>query len=85
MADETAQVTTAAMLTGKLPEADDATLRAVIREAGTILQDREAARKREALAQIRAIAKQHGLTVSVSGKEAGRRKTKATASERKAP
>lgn len=52
-------------LARSLESASDDTLRAVIREARTILAAREEQQKKEALAQIRQLAKVHGLDIAV--------------------
>lgn len=50
---------------GDLDSAPDDELRRLIKEAGDILSARETARKREAIAKIKALAKEHGLSLSI--------------------
>ena len=55
-----------AVLTGDLERQSDQELRDLIDEAGRILKAREARRKKDALAEIRRIAKAHKLDVAVT-------------------
>ena len=55
-----------AVITGDLERQSDQELRDLIDEAGRILKAREAQRKKDALAEIRRIAKTHKLDVSVT-------------------
>jgi len=59
-------------MTRDLESHSDEALRDLIDEAGRILKARETRRKKDALAEIRRIAKEHGLGVAVS-KRPGRR------------
>lgn len=59
-------------MTRDLESQSDEALRDLIDEAGRILKAREMRRKKDALAEIRRIAKVHGLDVAV-GKRPGRR------------
>jgi len=61
-----------AVLTGDLESHSDQALRDLIGDARRILKAREERRKKDALAEIRRIAKAHGLDVAV-GKHPGRR------------
>ncbi len=51
---------------------NDAALIALVDDARAILAARETERRKEALAQIKAIAKAHGMTVNVQGKGKGK-------------
>jgi len=55
-----------AVLNGDLESHSDQALRDLIDEAGRILKTREARRKKDALAEIRRIAKAHKLDVAVT-------------------
>lgn len=55
-----------AILTGDLERQSDQELCDLIGEAGRILKARQAQRKKDALAQIRRIAKAHKLDVAVT-------------------
>jgi len=55
-----------AVLTGDLERQSDQELRDLIEEAGRILKAREARRKKDALAEIRRIARAHKLDVAVT-------------------
>lgn len=52
-------------LTGRLEDGSDDALRAVIDEARGILESRETERKKQAVTEIRRIAKEHGLDVVI--------------------
>jgi len=54
------------VLTGDLESHSDQALRDLIGEAGRILKARQAQRKKDALAEIRRIAKAHKLDVAVT-------------------
>jgi len=55
-----------AVLTGDLESQSDQELRDLIGEAGRILKARQERRKKDALAEIRRIAKAHKLDVAVT-------------------
>lgn len=59
-------------LPAPLDAAGDAELRALITQARRLLAERETARRKDALARIRTIAKEHGLALEVR-KSPGRR------------
>jgi hypothetical protein len=48
-----------------LDQASDDELRAIIKEASSLLRAREETRKKDAIAQIKLLAKEHGLDVAV--------------------
>lgn len=78
----TAQTHTIAFTQGDLNRASDAQLEDLIKQASALLEKRETDRKREAIAQIKDIAKAHGLTIALEPKntKTGRRqRRKATA------
>jgi hypothetical protein len=50
-----------------LERLSDEALKALITEARAVLARREAARRKDALQQIRALAKEHGLALDVKG------------------
>lgn len=51
--------------TQSLDQASDDELRAIIKEASALLRAREETRKKDAIAQIKLLAKEHGLDVAV--------------------
>lgn len=56
-----------ALLAGEaLADATDDELRALIEDARQLLQQRENGRKREAIATIKALAKEHSLSVAIN-------------------
>jgi len=61
-----------------LARANDDELRSVIRVATDLLAERDAERKREATAKIKALAKEHGLNVAIDrpARKRGRPKKK---------
>lgn len=61
-------------LTAALPQADDDKLVALIAEAQALLDERAKTRKRDALSEIRRLAKAHGLDIAVKGSVPRRRK-----------
>lgn len=77
MSDQTLQPGAGRPESGGLPNItalDDAALRKLIEEASALLEQREIERKREAVAKINALAKEHGLDVAVRQKPRRRRK-----------
>jgi hypothetical protein len=67
MSDESA-LQNEALDQARLGGLDDAALHALINSAHAILSERENTRRKDALARIRAIAKAHGMSVSVQDK-----------------
>lgn len=62
-----------------LPDESDESLKAIIADASTLLDQRDRERKKQAIAEIKAIAAQHGLKVeprTPSAKRGRPRKTK---------
>lgn len=79
MSDQTTLPSAGRLESGGLPNLaalDDAALRKLIEDAGRLLGQRETERKREAVAKINALAKEHGLDVAVRQKSRHRRKSK---------
>ena len=79
MSDQTLRPGAGRPESGGLPNIaalDDAALRKLIEEANALLDQRETARKREAVAKINALAKEHGLNVAVREKPRRGRKPK---------
>lgn len=79
MSDQTLQPGAGRPESGGLPNVgalDDAALRKLIEDAGRLLDERDTARKREAVAKIKALAKEHGLDVAVRQRTRRKRKPK---------
>ena len=79
MSDQTLQPGAGRPESGSLPNItalDDTALRKLIEEARALLGQRDTVRKREAMAKINALAKEHGLDVAVREKPRRRRKPK---------
>lgn len=55
---------------------DDAALKKLIEDAGRLLEQRDTERKRDAVAKINALAKEHGLDVAVRERRRRGRKPK---------
>ncbi len=68
-------------LSGRLEDQPDEALRDVIKQARSVLEARESARKKLAVAEIRRIAKEHGLDVAIdkTARKRGRPRKSGTA------